>query len=346
MILNIQKDLKMKKLLLAGACALAFLNSVTPAFAEHQHQDHSPAGVMGAHLHQKGEWMVSYYLDGTSQSGLRDGSDKVSTHDVLQTFGEVMTDMSMRMHMLEGMVGITDNLSLMVMGQYMEMEMTHEAHGGHGIHSMTKKGWGDTEVTALYGLMHEMDEKSMHSLHLNAGLSLPTGDTDEAYLNHHNVLMHLPYSMQFGSGTYDPILGLTYTGESGGWGWGSQILGTFRFGENNEGYRLGNKYRLNLWGSRALDEVFSASARLEGITYGNVHGSDAMMPPTSMNGAQPDGQGGEQLNAYIGLSATPALAALQGHKFAAEFGLPLYQHFDGPQLDNDYRFIASWKVGF
>ena len=67
----------------------------------------------------------------------------------------------------------------------------------------------------------------MHKLHLNAGLSLPTGDIDEE----DDVLaptgmrptLRLPYAMQLGTGTWDLLPGLTYNGNHHQWGWGGTI---------------------------------------------------------------------------------------------------------------------------
>ena len=52
----------------------------------------------------------------------------------------------------------------------------------------------------------------------------------------------LAYAMQLGSGTYDINLGTTYTAQLASFSYGAQALGTFRLGENSNGYTLGNQY--------------------------------------------------------------------------------------------------------
>lgn len=333
----------MQKQLFAGVCSLAFLSLSTAATAEHDHHAApAPIGIMGDHVMDKGQWMASYRLDRTSQSDLLDGSRSISPHDALATYGEVPIDMRMNMHMLEGMVGVTEKLTVMAMAQYMEMEMVHEAHHSHHRHAMNKNGLGDTQLSGVYQLMHRMEGERMQSLLLNAGVSLPTGSIDSGYINHHGDARNLPYNMQFGSGTVDPLLGLTYTGRHGEWNWGSQLHGTFRLYDNSNDYHLGNRYALNLWAGKQLTSVFDASLRLEGLHWGDVDGADPLTPANSMAGATPALTGGSQVNGYFGLGA----AVFGPHRLALEFGAPLWQHFDGPQLETDYRLTLGWQVKF
>ena len=53
----------------------------------------------------------------------------------------------------------------------------------------------------------------MHQIHLNAGISLPTGsiDVEDQGL--------LPYPMQLGSGIYDLLPGITYNGQAHQFSW-------------------------------------------------------------------------------------------------------------------------------
>ncbi len=335
----------MLKPVFAGVCTLAaFCLFTPPAMADgvKQPNAHAPIGVMGDHLHRQGEWMLSYKFRRTATSGLRDGDSRVSNASVLETYGEVPAEMEMNMHMFELMYGVTDDLTLMVMPQYMEMDMLHASHGHHGSHTHEIEGFGDTEVTGLYALWRQ----EHHRGHLNLGLSLPTGSTDETFTNHHGSVLRLPYNMQLGSGTYDPIIGLTVTGESGDYGWGAQTLNYIRLGKNNEGYRQGNKYTLSGWVARNMTEFLSVSFRLEGEAWDDVHGRDSGLPLTAIAGADPDEQAGERLLAHVGLNLLAKDGPLAGHRLAAEFGVPVYERFDGPQPDTDYRLTLGWQWAF
>ena len=337
----------MSKHLTVSACSLLTLALFTStALADHARKpdDHAPAGVMGDHLHKQGEWMVGYTYDHTHMSGLRNGNDNANTNQVLGFYGEAATKMDMDMHMFEIMYGVTDDLTLMVMPQYMEMSMTHKSlHGGGHMHEHKVSGFGDTEVTGLYSVYRTEGARA----HLNLGLSLPTGSTDETFANHHDVIYHLPYNMQLGSGTFDPILGATYAAEMGEWSWGAQTINYLRLGQNDEGYRQGNKYTATAWAAHNLTEFASLSFRLKGEAWGDVHGRDASLLLTTIAGADPDEQAGERVMALVGVNLMADEEwALKGHRLAAEFGLPVYERYSGPQPDTDYKLTLSWQWAF
>ena len=83
------------------------------------------------------------------------------------------------------------------------MEMDHLKQDGT-FFSTHSQGWGDTQLMALYRLQ----ENERQRLHLQLGLSLPTGSiTEKDYLP---AMMGwekrvLPAAMQLGSGTVDLI---------------------------------------------------------------------------------------------------------------------------------------------
>ncbi|MEM7494361.1 MAG: transporter, partial [Pseudomonadota bacterium] len=101
--------------------------------------DHAPIGVMADHRHEEGEWMVSYRYMYMDMSGSRDGTDTLSPEEIVTGFANpfanppmsppnlrvVPTDMPMQMHMVGGMYGLSDRVTLMIMGHYLTKEMDH-----------------------------------------------------------------------------------------------------------------------------------------------------------------------------------------------------------------------------
>ncbi|MBU3656284.1 MAG: transporter [Alphaproteobacteria bacterium] len=340
----------MKHFIGAGAFALALL-AVSSAQADDRKTptDHAPIGVEGDHLHKKGEWMVGYDYERSRTSGYRSGTSKVSNASVMAAYGEAAVEMDMEMHMVEVMYGITDDLTLMIMPQYMVMDMTHQSsHGGGHIHQHTTQGLGDTEVIGLYSLYKKEDEANRQAVHLNLGLSLPTGSIDETFTDHHNKVYNLPYQMQFGSGTVDPIIGATYNGSAGQWAWGAQTLNTIRVGENSKGYRLGNDYSVTGWVARNVTDFASLSLRLDAERWDDVSGRNTSLPLKAIAGANPSELDGERVMANVGLNllAGENLGVLAGQRLAVEFGLPAYQRYSGVQPDMDYRLQVAWQWAF
>mgnify|MGYP003387071553 CR=1 FL=1 len=307
---------------------------------------HAPIGVMGDHLHKQGQWMVGYRFKSTSTKGLRNGNNDVSNDTVLAAFGEAATKTTMDMHMFELMYGVSNDLTLMVMPQFMEMSMLHQSrHGGGHSHRHEVSSFGDTEVTGLYSLFHNERQKA----HLNFGMSVPTGETNAKFNDHHGTRYNMPYNMQFGSGTFDPIIGATYTGTGDEWSWGAQTINYMRvLGQNNQGYRQGSKFTATSWVARNVTDWASVSLRLDGEAWGDVKGRDATLPATTIAGAQPDQQAGERVFANVGVNllADDSMGALAGHRLAAEFGMPIYERYSSPQPATDYRFTLSWQKAF
>lgn len=325
---------------------------------------HAPIGVMGDHMHKAGEWMLSYRLMRMKMEDNRIGTDDVSPEDIVTTvpnrfFGQpgqpptlrvVPTDMTMDMHMLGAMYAPSDAVTLMAMASYVDKSMKHITFMGPsgttrlGTFSTNSHGFGDTRLTALVKLYRD----PIHKLHLNAGISLPTGSTTEKdrILTPMNTRpsVRLPYAMQLGSGTFDLMPGLTYTGRSGDVGWGAQTTATLRLGDHH-GYSLGNAYEMTAWGSYQWAPWISTSLRLDGQTVGKIDGQDnKIVGPVQT--ADPSHYGGERIDLLVGANFAIQGGPLRGHRIALEAGVPVYQDLHGPQMKTEYVAILGWQYAF
>jgi len=348
---------------LAGLCLAAALFT-QPALADSglRADDHAPIGVMGDHFHKKGEWMVSYRYMRMDMEGSRDGTDSLSNGEILTVpntfFGQPMQppflrviplQMTMDMHMVGAMYAPADWLTLMAMGMYVEKEMDHATFNPAGVRiggfTTEVSGFGDTSVSALIRLYQD----DHHRVHLNAGLSIPTGGTKETDKilapNGMTTTVRLPYSMQLGSGTFDLKPGITYAGFARDWSWGAQLSATLRLDESDQGYSHGAAAKLTGWlGYRCADWV-STSARVTGWTLGEIEGRDAkIIGPVQT--ADPGNYGGKQV--WLGLGANFALteAGLKGHRLGVEVELPLYRDLNGPQVETDWMLTVGWQYSF
>jgi hypothetical protein len=116
--------------------------------------------------------MLTYrymYMDGN-----RDGTEGLTTAEVLQDFAVAPERMSMQMHMLGLMYGVNHTLTLMAMVPYTLLEMDHVTRRGMEFTTETD-GVGDVRAMVLYAL----PGGGTHRFHLNAGLSFPTGSVGE-----------------------------------------------------------------------------------------------------------------------------------------------------------------------
>ena len=324
---------------------------------------HAPIGVMGDHMHKKGEVMFSYRYGRMEMSDPRNGTDTLSTAEVLATpnrfFGQPMqppglrvipTDMTMEMHMIGAMWAPTDNTTLMVMGSYVEKEMDHIVFNPPGttqIGGFTTRtsGIGDIRVSGLFRAYRHDNA----SVHFTAGLSLPTGSikkTDRILTPMGMTpTVRLPYPMQLGSGTFDLLPALTYTDREGDVSWGAQTSGTYRIGDNSEDYRLGHQGKATVWGGYQFAPWISTSLRLSAETTGKISGQDAKVV-APVQTADPDNQGGDIIEAGIGVNLVGQEGYIRGHRVAIEASTPVYQRLNGPQMERDFTLTLGWQYAF
>ena len=262
------------------------------------------------------------------------------------TLRVVPTEMTMDMHMLGVMYAPTDQLTLMGMTSYQNKSMTHITFAGPmgtnrlGEFKTNTSGIGDTRISALYGLT---PHHAPHRLHVNLGVSLPTGSIDEEdrVLTPMNTqpALRVPYPMQLGSGTYDLLTGVTYAGAEAAWGWGAQLSAVTRLGDNDEGYTLGDEYSLKGWMSYLVSDSVSVSGRIGAMDKGNIDGiDDAIMAPVQT--ADPSSQGGQRIDFGLGVNY---LLPAPGHRLAVEASIPIYQDLDGPQMELDWSLTLGWQ---
>ena len=310
---------------------------------------HAPIGVMGDHGHKKGELMLSYRYGRMEMDGNRSGSSNISTAQVLSSFPVSPLEMTMEMHMFGAMYGLSHHLTLMAMVPYVDKSMDLVTRTGRRF-TTHARGLGDIKLMALHKLYHKKSsDESTHDLGIGLGLSLPTGDRDKRDDTPMGD-MRLPYPMQLGSGTYDPMLGITYANHHPQWSWGLQLKTIQRLGKNNEGYRLGDEYMASTWAAYRHSDYLSASVRINGKSWNNISGRDRTFDMAVARNMVPtvrtDLRGGERAELGIGINFLQQNGMFKGHRLAVEFLLPFYQHLDGPQLEVDYAYTLGWQATF
>jgi hypothetical protein len=300
---------------------------------------HAPIGVMGDHTHHAGEWMLAYRYMFMDMEGNRDGTNRLSEQDVFaKGFMVAPKKMTMQMHMVGAMYALTDNVTLMAMLPYLLLSMDHVTRMGSSF-TAESQGIGDLRFTALC-VMHRWDRQQ---LHLNAGIGFPTGSIDETDDTPAGPDQKLPYPMQLGSGTFDLLPGITYLGQTDNWSWAGQLGGAIRLGRNDEGYSLGDRVGATAWGARRWTDWLSTSLRLNGQAWGNIDGQDDELNPAMVPTADPRDRGGKQIDLSFGVNLYGRAGLVKGHRVAAEFGAPIYQSLDGPQLETKWSVTVGWQ---
>lgn len=347
----------MRSLLLA---ALAVLPTVTLAHWNGDRPDgHAPISVMGDHTHAKGEWMLAYRYMGMRMDGQLAGSRDISDKDALalvpgmgpMAMKAVGTEMTTHMHMVGGMVAISDTVTLAAGLPYITREMTSLSEStmmgtpSYREAEMNTSGVGDLSVTALV--------KAYDSTHFrvlwNLGVGFPTGSiTEEDYMANAGQDMQLPYGMQLGSGSYEFRPGLTFLGQQPDWSWGIQAKAAFALNDNDQGYRLGRRNELSGWLARVVSDSVSVSVLARYQMNHDIVGEaeDLMISPAMNPAADPDGRQRERVVAGLGVNWLARQGSLKGHRLALEILAPVYERVDEPQLGLEHAIVLGWQKAY
>ena len=305
------------------------------------HHIASPAGIMGDHVHSKGSWMFSYMYMGMQMDGLYDGRSELNSTQLNRNYEMTPDNMFMQMHMIGAMYAVSNRVTLMAMVPLLQKEMGH-FHTGHQHHqsSMNSAGLGDIKLSAITPLYR----KNGNNLILNGGFTLPTGSIDVASTGHMGMESRMGYGMQLGSGTTDLHGLISYSGQSGSWGFGSQLGGLVRLGNNSEQYRHGNAAEYSLWVGRRIATPVTATIRLHTSWQDHIHGEDSNINPAMIATADPYCYGGFRSRAMGGLSLRLASFLPVNGTFGFEAGLPLYQDLNGPQMGESWMILSAIRI--
>lgn len=320
--------------------------------------DPTPAGVMISHVHRKNEWMLSYRFMNMGMSELFNGTKAINQTDVFSNYLMVPTNMQMNMHMLMGMYGITNKLTLMAMLNYNLAEMSMKMYSPTSnytsivnyitpysmTHTMKTSGIGDVKLYALYGIINTAN----HHLLASIGASLPTGNINFKGSDHSMMYPNerYPYAMQLGSGTFDALPTISYLLQKNKIAFSVQVSSIIRTYNNAIGYKLGNEVTLNTWAAYKLFNFLSCSLRAEGTVAAKISGNDPTLYYYNEPSANPYNYGGKRINCYGGLTWQNTNGCLKNYKLGAEFGVPVYQNLNGIQLSNKYTICISLSRKF
>ncbi|TDX60768.1 outer membrane protein with beta-barrel domain [Methylosinus sp. sav-2] len=341
---------------------------------EHKGNVHTvvPAGVYGAHMVGAGEARFAYT---PSYSVMRDdyiGTTKIAPYQVTQipwvpnsvfalpnffaanptrTLRNAPDNMKMQMHMFHGMFGVTDWFNVMIMGSLSDRNMSMTVFKGPngsiplGPTNSATQGWGDTMVQGLVRLYQD----DIHHLHVNLGLSLPTGSISEEIIHMHPSGVFFQkrayYGLQLGTGTYDGLFGFTYRGKLDAWSWGLVYRGRAALGENQSGYLRGLSNEISAWGAYDIVQGLAATGRVAATVWDRIYGHDVLIWG-AQQGTVPDYQGGERVKLLGGFEYLLKSEGMKPVRIAVEAGAPVYQRLNGPQIGQQWELNTALNFGF
>jgi hypothetical protein len=212
------------KLFLSLLVVLSFVQS---AFAE----ENSSANTVTTKVAQP-KWKSSF------NSYFYDFEGTRAQKDNAYEFG----DTTLKMQMMSLSYQLANGWTVMGLAQYYENNVVTKF--GTLVSKDSSKGVADT----LIGVAKPVVMNGSFMLLTDLSVSLPTGSIDEENPKALVKGTHYPYNMQMGSGTVDAVIGLTPLYFAADYQLGSRLSTILRTGDRNDnGYRLGNQYRLDAW---------------------------------------------------------------------------------------------------
>ena len=242
-------------------------------------------------------------------------------------------------------------------GMGMKFNSMMQSKTGADGFTMKSSGMADTMLMTKYRLYTDDPLIPTKQVSLFMGLNLPTGSINEKNETHPldaRKAELLPYSMQLGSGTFDPVLGIVYQASASPWWWGANLVYTGRWYKNSRDYSLGDKLRLDLYSMYQFRYDTVGIIELNAKDQGKIKGEmDAGANGESGRATQgdpssayltplwdPANYGGRSVAVTVGLQWQP----VQLNILELNLSAPVYQDLNGPQLAESYRVMFTWYV--
>ena len=315
-----------------------------------------PLNIFGGGIPEPKEVRFKFSQMIMEMGPLRDGTDEISNDDLIGSangtnFPALPTNMQMYMTMIGAAYSFSDDFAVMGMTSYIENTMHMNLKNGKDF-TMTSGGVGDITLLGKYRAYADDNLVPTNQVSVLFGLSLPSGSINKKFSNHTNDTFNgslLPFKMQLGSGTVDPIIGLTYQGSRDPfwWGFNTQLEGHIY--DNEQGYRRAQELRYDFYAMKQVHDKVVVHAQLNGWYEGKFSdeaydvrvlgaGHNALSTANNLISPlfDPDNYGGHKLHFGLGVQFQP----LPLHVMELTASVPIHQDLNGPQLQD------NWMVQF
>ncbi|MDH5728505.1 MAG: hypothetical protein OEZ58_05920 [Gammaproteobacteria bacterium] len=309
----------------------------TSSVGEIDHSQHNTG--LGAHLHhthQLGDWMFEYRTKASIHEGILDKSTQVLTTSLVGTnlpYSYAPTKMTRTTHMVMGMYGFSNTISLMGMMHIVQNNMSMVRHDlTQDINlQMSTQGLGDTFLGVMY--------RPMSFAMFNLIVSVPSGAVNKEVTVNQSKFVG-PYAMQLGTGTYDFMPSASISYKLGAIGINAEAMYTYHLGKNNQDWALGDEIKASTWISYSPLKSITANVRLDVNQWAKIEDTAPGMTSMSPN-YDPKNTGGMNTNIFFNVSGM-----FSGVMAGFEWGMPIYQNFKGPQLKTKQQMTLSLQYMF
>lgn len=295
-----------------------------------------PIGVRSPTALDAGQMRLAYSFERIRSREIFVGSrDRTQSEILIGFYQQAPTELDVTLHEFELAYAPHSRVTLVVSLPFVEKELQRLSLT-NGRSEIQTDGVGDLQVSVIVPFIRKGRESSQ----VHIGVKAPTGS-----IRRGGDMGRLPYDLQIGNGTWDLEWGWTYRGERDAFSWGAQFYGVHPVGTNGLHYREGSRFNASMWSAAEIVGGLSVSLRLGAQKQTNIRGFDrsldlAMDGPSSNDKAR----GGFRVDLSPGLSLE--IPELNHQRLAIEFGIPIHQDLDGPQLAREWSLKAGWQWVF
>lgn len=286
-------------------------------------------------------WMVQVDYAHSFKSGLKDGTKTIAASDLFNKgFPVAPQSMSLSITNLSLMYRLHPRVNLMVSVPYIRKNglLVHKNGSKFGIGA---KGFGDVKMLGRYVAYAAPTQQFF----IQFGVSLPTGAINKKGTTPFGHIT-LPYMLQLGTGTVDPMFGLEYVLRFKDMSWTIGGEAALHLYKNSHKYHFGNMAGIYTELAKDFTPNWKSFIQVRLQSQGKAVGSDpniltALGPPTD-----PKMLGGQLGEAGIGLAYMETEGWLKHQNFRVEFGLPYYQQTNGPGFKAKWYLKLNWSLKF
>ncbi len=227
--------------------------------------------------------------------------------------------------------GATRNITLFGIVPYLDKTMDLNTTAGRSRRG--DSGLGDATFLSRYTLYSDDRLGQTRRLAPFVGLKLPTGDDDET-----DSLGRLPQTLQLGTGSWDPILGMVFTWQT--FDWEFDLAGQYLFRTAANNFEFGDQARLDLSFQYRLWPP-TLGTGVPAFVYGVLESNLLYTGKDEEGGTSNPDSGGTTWFLTPGLQLVTKRVILEG-----AVQVPVVQNLNGLALKNDYIVTGGFRVNF
>lgn len=228
--------------------------------------------------------------------------------------------------------GATERLALFGIVPYLDKQLKLDTPSGRVTRG--DSGLGDITFLARYSLWQDDHPGETFRFAPFVGLKTPTGEDDET-----DSIGRLPQPLQLGSGSWDPIIGSTFTWQT--FDREFDASASYKFTTEANNFDFGDTARLDLSYQHRLWPQEFAGEGVPDFIYGVLETNLIWQDESELGGSSDPNSGGFKWFLAPGIQYISKRFIIE-----AAVQIPLFQNLNGNALEDDFIVTAGFRVNF